>query len=257
MTIPTMQAYKWRAAPLSMAFPNSGPAWNPITQKDVEQGIASHTYENALYGFFFKKCYLKKEDADDCLQETYLRTWKYFSYYEPNTNFRAWLFQIAKNVVINSKRRKSNLPMESLDDIVEPHAIIQEQEAHAIQPYSPRIRAAIMRLPYKYREVLLLADEEDLSYEQIGEIIGSPAGTAMSRLFRARVRVAEALAEQELALDPTRDEAATYKDLLRAHHVRQKDAGSVHERVGAAVRQAHRRTAKNRSTLMRVDERTA
>lgn len=126
------------------------------------------------------------EGADDIVQETFLRAWKYFETFDSATNCRAWLFRILRNAWI-SRWRKTRLELP-----------LTETEAETIQPYydwereflkdefSADMKRALSNLPGEYRMAVLLADVEEFTYEEIARIMECPIGTVMSRLNRAR-----------------------------------------------------------------------
>ncbi|HYL11510.1 MAG TPA: sigma-70 family RNA polymerase sigma factor [Terriglobales bacterium] len=130
------------------------------------------------------------EAADDLVQETFLRAWKYFDTFDSATNCRAWLFRILRNVWI-SRWRKSRLELP-----------IPETEEEQIEPYydwedeflrdemSAETERALSELPADYRLAILLADVEDLTYEEIARVTECPIGTVMSRLNRGRKMLA-------------------------------------------------------------------
>jgi RNA polymerase sigma-70 factor, ECF subfamily len=142
------------------------------------------------------------DGADDIVQETFLRAWKYFETFDSATNCRAWLFRILRNAWI-SRWRKSRLELP-----------LTETEAETIEPYydwevdvlkdefSAGVKHALSDLPADYRMAVLLADVEEFSYEEIARIMECPIGTVMSRLNRARrmlVRLIQAQREEGIA----------------------------------------------------------
>jgi RNA polymerase sigma-70 factor, ECF subfamily len=126
------------------------------------------------------------ESADDLVQETFLRAWKYFETLDQTTNCRAWLFRIMRNVWI-SRWRKSclELPLvDTGDDQIEPY---YDWEGEFLrEKFSADVERALSELPPDYRLAILLADVEDCTYEEIARIMECPIGTVMSRLNRGR-----------------------------------------------------------------------
>jgi len=126
------------------------------------------------------------EGADDLVQETFLRAWKYFESFDPATNCKAWLFRILRNTWI-SRWRKSRLELpltETESEAIEPY---YDWEAEFLRgEYSAGIKRALLDLPGEYRMALLLADVEEFTYEEISRVMECPIGTVMSRLNRAR-----------------------------------------------------------------------
>ncbi|WP_421797529.1 sigma-70 family RNA polymerase sigma factor [Haliscomenobacter sp.] len=156
----------------------------------------------ALLTFAYHLTY-NQQDAEDLVQETYMKAYKAIDKYIEGTNAKAWLFKILKNTFINDYRRKSRGPaMKELDEVI----AYQNREntpyssAHAglaVESYESamgdEVTMAINKLSMNFREVLLLSDVEDFSYEEISKILDIPIGTVRSRLNRARNAVKEDL----------------------------------------------------------------
>lgn len=142
------------------------------------------------------------EGADDVVQETFLRAWKYFESFESATNCRAWLFRILRNAWI-SRWRKSRLELpltETESETIEPY--YDWEEVFLRDEFSAGMKRALSDLPADYRMAVLLADVEEFSYEDIARIMQCPIGTVMSRLNRARrmlVRLIHAQREEGIA----------------------------------------------------------
>ena len=142
------------------------------------------------------------EGADDIVQETFLRAWKYFESFDSGTNCRAWLFRILRNAWI-SRWRKSRLELpltETESETIEPY--YDWEDAFLKDEFSAGVKRALSGLPADYRTAILLADVEEFSYEEIARIMECPIGTVMSRLNRARrmlVRLIQAQSEEAIA----------------------------------------------------------
>ena len=151
------------------------------------------------------------QDAEDLVQETYLRAYRFFDKFQPGTNLRAWLFKILTNSYINRYRKQVSEPrLDSLDgseefalyNHMDAEAAMQggTVEAEVLDHFAEEdIKAAIEALPPQFRMAVLLADVEGFSYNQIAEITGVKKGTVMSRLFRGRRLLQRALLEQARA----------------------------------------------------------
>ena len=126
------------------------------------------------------------EAADDLVQETFLRAWKYFETFDSATNCRAWLFRILRNVWIGRWRKsRLELPLaETGDEQIEPYYDWEDELLR--DQISAEIERALSELPADYRLAILLADVEDLTYEEIARVTECPIGTVMSRLNRGR-----------------------------------------------------------------------
>jgi RNA polymerase sigma-70 factor (ECF subfamily) len=130
-------------------------------------------------------------DAEDLLQETYLRAYRGFARFERGTNLTAWLYRILRNTFINGYRKRMNEPMIVPDDSWHFDAARGHVEASAEATVidsiaDERLTQALAALPERYRRVVLLYDVEGFSYREIAEIVGIPRGTVMSRLHRGR-----------------------------------------------------------------------
>ena len=132
-------------------------------------------------------------EAEDLVQETYLKALRGFGSFREGTNFRAWMFRILRNTFLTS--RAGLKTMEPLDDeLVEEIAEEGTPETHFLnRANGEALQHAIAALPLPFREVLLLSDVENMSYKEIGEALAIPIGTVTSRLMRARRRVRTAL----------------------------------------------------------------
>jgi RNA polymerase sigma-70 factor, ECF subfamily len=125
-----------------------------------------------------------RQDAEDVLQEMYLRAWRAFDRFTPGTNCRAWLFKILFNVIRNHRRKWFRLVLTS-----EPETF---EETMVYEPPIPQdlsdgeVLGAFEKLPPQFAEVVLLADVYEFSYKEVQETLGIPIGTVMSRLSRGR-----------------------------------------------------------------------
>jgi RNA polymerase sigma factor (sigma-70 family) len=136
-------------------------------------------------------------DAEDLIQETYLKALRGFASFQRGTNFRAWIFQILRNTFLSSCSkldRRMTVAMDSEEDFPALPATSATPESLLIERSGiDAVRSAIEQLPVIFREVILLCDVEDASYQEIAEILSIPTGTVMSRLARARKALRESL----------------------------------------------------------------
>jgi RNA polymerase sigma-70 factor (ECF subfamily) len=150
----------------------------------------------SLYNF---ACWLTHDrtEAEDLVQETYAKGLKGFDSFRRGTNFKAWMFQILRNTFLTSKSGLAVRLTDSLDDDEEAANVPVERSTpeSILLANSSReaVQRAIEKLPVAYREVLLLADFEELRYAEIAETLRIPVGTVMSRLSRARRAMRESL----------------------------------------------------------------
>ncbi len=145
-----------------------------------------------------------REDAEDLIQETYLKAYRHYHRFEEGTNFKAWLFRIMKNTFINGYRKKKLQPAQvdfdeiegSLERIVLPDGredSLDPEERFLETEMDEGVQKAFSELPRDYRLVVLLADLEGFAYREVASILGIPVGTVMSRLYRGRRLLERAL----------------------------------------------------------------
>jgi RNA polymerase sigma-70 factor, ECF subfamily len=136
-------------------------------------------------------------DAEDLVQETYFKALRSFASFQSGTNFRAWIFQILRNTFLSSRsklERRMTVATGSEED--GPELAVDRETPETIlmnRSNSQLVRRAIDRLPVGYREALLLCEVEEMSYQEIAEVLLIPIGTVMSRLARARKAVRDSL----------------------------------------------------------------
>ena len=144
------------------------------------------------------------QDAEDLVQETYLKAYNAFDSFKPGTNLKAWLYRIMTNTYINNYRKMKRRPLEtSAEDVTDSQLYTSsshdstglesaEVEALKMMPNS-RISDALNALNEDYRMVVYYADVEGLAYKEIAEVMEIPLGTVMSRLHRGRKQLREML----------------------------------------------------------------
>ncbi len=147
-------------------------------------------------------------DAEDLVQETYLKAYRAFNTFQEGTNLKAWLYKILTNTFINSYRSKKRRPEQTeLDEVedlylyrrlggLEAAAAGRSAEEEVLEHFTEGdIKSALEALPEQFRMAVLLADVEGFSYKEIAEILDVPIGTVMSRLHRGRKALQKALFE--------------------------------------------------------------
>ena len=144
------------------------------------------------------------EDAEDLLQETFMKAYRHYNSFQPGTNLKAWLFKILKNTFINEYRRRKQVPPQvefgELEETFE-SALLPQQNRGLKTPedeimeasLDSEVKRAIATLPHNYKVVVLLADIEGYAYKEIAGILAIPVGTVMSRLYRGRRLLEKAL----------------------------------------------------------------
>lgn len=143
-----------------------------------------------------------REDADDLVQETYLRAFRHWSTFDPSGHPRRWLFTICRNAFVRSGRKHAITIVDGEDGDVDAMPAVRAHAA-AVEDglgnlfdeldVRPAIESAIDGLPEPHRSVLILVDVQGQTYEEACAILGVPVGTVRSRLFRARRAVQASL----------------------------------------------------------------
>jgi RNA polymerase sigma-70 factor (ECF subfamily) len=138
-----------------------------------------------------------RAEAEDLVQETYAKALRGFSSFQAGTNFRAWMYRILRNSFLSSRTGLKTMVVldeESGDSLptekVTPEVLFIEQANREI------VQRALAELPVQFREILLLCEVEEMSYQEISETLAIPIGTVMSRLSRARRALRETLLER-------------------------------------------------------------
>ena len=144
-------------------------------------------------------------DAEDLLQETFVKAWAGYGSFDPDTNLRAWMFRIMVNTWISSHRRTERRPKEALTDSFTDAQLgaqsarsvgLPSAEAQALQRMpNDRIRNALQTLPQDLQAIVYYADVCQFAYKEIAAIEGIPVGTVMSRVHRARRQLRVALCD--------------------------------------------------------------
>lgn len=138
-----------------------------------------------------------RPEAEDLVQETYAKALRGFSGFQPGTNFRAWMFRILRNSFLTSRTGlKATVSLE--EDAHETIASVDPSPEAVLIEQANRdtVRQALTELSVPFREILLLCDVEEMSYEEIAQVLAIPPGTVMSRLHRARKALRSRLLEK-------------------------------------------------------------
>ncbi len=156
---------------------------------------------DSLYNFAYRLT-LDEDDANDLVQETYLKAYRFFNSYEQGTNAKAWLFRILKNSFINDFRKKSKEPSKvdyqevesyyNSDDVDE--SITTDLRIESLQEMiGDEVATALNALAVDFRTIIILCDLEGFTYEEMAKILDIPIGNVRSRLHRARNLLKEKL----------------------------------------------------------------
>lgn len=160
---------------------------------------------DALFNFAYRLTRSEK-DAEDLVQDTYLRAFRFFDRYEPGTNIKAWLFRIMRNIFINrfhSRRREPETVdfgkiEETYEKVISDGFRVMSRDAEAAMldaSLGAEVEKAMEALPADYRAVVVMALVEEMSYREIAQVLSIPIGTVMSRLHRGRRLLQKSLAE--------------------------------------------------------------
>lgn len=161
-------------------------------QQDFDEEIIPHL--DALYNFGLRLT-SDPNDAEDLVQDTIVKAYRFFSSYEKGTNAKAWLFRILKNSYINNYRKKSKKPQQvDYDEVATFYETIRAERTETSDLEDKMFREliddelsnALDNIPEDFRTVVLLCDVEDFTYEEIANMLDVPIGTIRSRLHRGR-----------------------------------------------------------------------
>jgi len=160
-----------------------------------------------------------RSEAEDLVQETYLRAMRAMRRLRAGSNVKSWLLAILRNIWLNQLRKQRTTPkMVEIDvDEITANVVAETSKGpHALYVSKrefEQVREAIQQLPVDFREVILLREYEELSYQEIASVLGCPIGTVMSRLARARSKLRPMLSVTLQISDPRRNRRSTPKRL--------------------------------------------
>lgn len=164
-------------------------------ERDREFEKAALPHMDALYGLALRMT-RNPADAEDLVQETYIRAYRFFDRFREGTNCRAWLFKILYRNYINLYHKRARNPETVSLDKVEPYlpklssddrsAFPNPEEGLLRKRTAEEVRKALEELPEEFRAAVILSDMEGLSYQEIAEVMDCPIGTVMSRIHRGR-----------------------------------------------------------------------
>jgi len=168
-----------------------------VNNAGFDQATMAHI--DSLYGYALT---LTRDatEAEDLVQETYVRAASAANRPDADTNLKGWLFVIMRNAWLNQLRHKNNGPRFVELDFGEPPIAEAQENPHVVylrKLERQQVREAIESLPHAYREIVVLRDIEGFTYQEIATVLDCPAGTVMSRLGRARGKLRKLLTRFE------------------------------------------------------------
>ena len=161
-------------------------------QKEFETEIIPHL--DAMYNFALRLT-ANPDDAEDLVQESIVKAFRFFNRYEQGTNAKAWLFHIVKNSFINDYRKRTKQPYQvDYHEIDSYYETVRSEQSDTTDLQAIMFREllddditmALSRLPEDFRLVVMMSDIEDFTYEEIANMLDVPIGTVRSRLHRGR-----------------------------------------------------------------------
>ena len=186
-------------------------------EQDFRESALQHL--DGLYGYAMTLA-RNQAEAEDLVQETYLRALQAFERLRPDSNLKSWLFTILRNIRLNQVRGGvSKPPVMAMDDPSDCPRQFEDKSAkdplflYMNKAKQADVQKAIEALPAVYREIIVLREFEELSYDEIAQILDCPPGTVMSRLSRAREKLKEMLQDWGLATGKAANEAGEYESL--------------------------------------------
>jgi RNA polymerase sigma-70 factor (ECF subfamily) len=181
----------------------------------LQQGLDLNEYLDGLYGYAVVLS-RNHAEAQDLVQETCLRALRAMHRLRDESNAKSWLFTILRNIWLNQLRHRRTAPeMIGIDSeergSIEPVGGSQDpHDDYVAKMEREQVRVAIRKLQVEYREIIILREYEDLSYQEIAAVLECPVGTVMSRLARARSKLRELLTVESPYAQGIRGRSAEY-----------------------------------------------
>jgi RNA polymerase sigma-70 factor, ECF subfamily len=190
---------------------------------------------DALYGMALRLTHDERQ-ADDLVQDSLVKAYRFFHKFEEGSNIKAWLFKVLVNTFYNTVRKEKNQHRLELEAEVDSHydrflsaSTMDGQRAEEVlheKLVMEKLQAEVEKLPPEFRDAVLLCDLHELSYKEIADILGCPVGTVMSRLYRGRrilqKRLYQYALEQGYLRPPAQEESAAS---LEAYRQRKSEKG--------------------------------
>jgi RNA polymerase sigma-70 factor (ECF subfamily) len=188
---------------------------------DAEFTAAALSHIDSLYGTALRLT-RRAADAEDLVQDTYLKAFRSAHQFEPGTNLKAWLFTILHNTFRNVRRHDGRSPVDVDSDAVEraPNAGPADQSPEQIlsrRTLDADLQAALDDLPEAFRQAVWLRDVEELTYAEMAKVLDIPMGTVMSRISRGRRALSEGLRARRAKTDAALPDVKVVKVGLARH----------------------------------------
>jgi len=196
-----------------------------VRQKRNEFEKQALVHVDALYGAAYRLT-RNARDAEDLVQDSLLRAYKFWDSFQQDSNCKAWLLRIVTNTFINEYQRKkrsrevldaATAEQDATDGVLVQTSARDKQspdQAMLQASVSDDVQRALEQLPDDFRTAVILCDMQGLSYKEIADIMETPVGTVMSRLFRGRKLLAAALREFAVAEGYVKSETAKTEDTI-------------------------------------------
>jgi RNA polymerase sigma-70 factor (ECF subfamily) len=200
----------------------AGEAAGETEQRLAKPGFTEEAlpWLDAVFRFTLRLTAGNRAEADDIVQEAFLRAYRHWHTFERGTSARAWLFTIARNVFLRTRERQARIP-ETLESELDfdVAAVSASQVLRDVVEHDPESRffssfideevtRAVEQLPPDFREVVVLSDIEGLNYGEIADVVGVPLGTVKSRLYRGRRLLQRALYDYAIEMGYLRRSSA-------------------------------------------------
>ena len=168
---------------------------------DDFQGIMVR-YWNQLFAYVRRMSYFSQEDIEDILQEVFIKVYRYLNDYDETMTFSTWIYKITRNCVIDEIRKRKARPKDTFLEAQEWQTVFRDklnlEKSVAVKFSLEKIKRIIDKLPFEYKEVLLLRFLEEKEYEEIMDILQKPKGTVASLIARGRKKLLEEISLQKV-----------------------------------------------------------
>ncbi len=152
--------------------------------KSAALGTLFERYQHPLFNYFMRMTW-DRPLSEDLTQETFERIWKYRNTFQPQRSYKAWLYQVARNVCVKQLNRSKRMPIQTLENWQEPTAGTTVSEQLQQTETLQQLHQALNQLSDDHREVLLLTRYTDMKYAEVAETLGCSVSAVKVRVFRA------------------------------------------------------------------------